>query len=103
MLLELPGFLVAAIAHPHRVVPAARGHGPSLLRAVVAHSLTTGAAVVDGEARGELPLALVAGVDVLVGDPVGWAGRILYYSWGGGREEAAPDYNFMCLLMTDDT
>lgn len=71
LLLELPGFLIAAVADPHRVVPASRFHSPSPPRAVVAYALATGAAVVDGEARGELSLALIAAVDVLVRDPVG--------------------------------
>lgn len=77
-LLELPRFLVAAVADPHRVVPAAGGHGASLLRAVVAHALATGATVVDGETGGELPLALAAGVDVLIRDPVGRASCVLH-------------------------
>lgn len=81
VLLELPGFLVAAAADPHRVVPAAGGHGAALLRAVVAHALATGATVVDGETRGELPLALVAGVDVLIWDPVGRASCVLHQAW----------------------
>lgn len=81
MLLELPSFLVAAIADPHWVVPATGGHGTPLLRTVVAYALATGPAVVDGQAWGELPLALVAGVDVLIGDPVGWASCILYQAW----------------------
>lgn len=79
-LLQLASLLVAAVADPHRVVPATGRHGPSLLGAVVAHPLSTGATVVDGEAWRELSLALVAGVDVLVGDPVGRASRILYDS-----------------------
>lgn len=78
VLLELPSFLVAAAADPHRVVPAAGGDGTSLLRAVVTHSLAAGAAVVDGETWGELPLALVAGVDVLVWNPVGWTSGVLH-------------------------
>ncbi len=81
VLLELPRFLVTAVADPHWVVPAAGGHGASLLRAVVAHALATGATVVDGEARGELPLALAAGVDVLIWDPVGRASRVLHQAW----------------------
>lgn len=86
--LQLAGLLVAAVADPHGVVPAAGRHGPSLLGAVVAHSLATGAAVVDGEARRELSLALVAGADVLVGDPVGRACRVLHDSCGGPLENA---------------
>lgn len=80
-LLELPGFFVAAVTDPHRVVPAARWHGPPPLRAVVAHALATGTAVVDGEARGELSLALTAGVDVLVRDPVGRASCVFHQAW----------------------
>lgn len=78
LLLELPSFLVAAIADPHWVVPAAGGHGTPLLRTVVAYALATGTAVVDGQAWRELLLALVAGVDVLIRDPVGWAGCVLH-------------------------
>lgn len=81
LLLELPGFLVAAVADPHRVVPAARWHRPPPLRAVATYTLATGAAVMDGEARGELSLALVTGMDVLVGDPVGWAGCVFNQAW----------------------
>lgn len=81
VLLELPGFLVAAVADPHWVVPATGGHGAPLLRAVVAHSLATGAAVVDGETWGELPLALAAGVDVLIWDPVGRPSCVLHQAW----------------------
>lgn len=80
-MLELPSFLVAAVADPHRVVPAAGRHGSPLLRAVVAHPLATGAAVVDGKTWGELTLALVTGVDVLIGDPVGWASCVLHQAW----------------------
>lgn len=81
LLLELPGFLVAAVADPHCVVPASRRHGPPPQRAVATHTLATGAAVMDGEARGELSLALVTGMDVLVGDPVGRAGCVFYQAW----------------------
>lgn len=88
LLLELPSFLVAAGANPHRVVPAAGWHGPSLLRAVVAHALTAGATVMDGEAWGELPLALIAGVDVLIWNPVGRPSRILHQSWMHSRESS---------------
>lgn len=84
-MLELPSFLVAAVADPHRVVPAAGGHGSPLLRAVVTHPLATGAAVVDGKTWGELALALVAGVDVLIGDPVGWASCVLHQAWAQRR------------------
>lgn len=81
MLLELPGFLVAAVTDPHRVVPASRWHGPPALGAVVADALATGAAVMDGEAGAELSLALVAAVDVLVRDPVSWASCVFHQAW----------------------
>lgn len=55
------------------MIPATGGHGASLLGAVFTHALTTGATVMDGETRGELPLALAARVDVLIWDPVGRA------------------------------
>lgn len=88
LLLELPRFLTAAVADPHRVVPAAGGHRAPLLRAVVAHALAAGATVVDGETRGELPLALAAGGDVLIWDPVSRAGRVLHQTWTQRMEEA---------------
>lgn len=72
---------MAAGTDPHRVVPASGRHSPPPLRAVIADALATGAAVVDGEARGELPLTLAADVDVLVGDPVGRACRVLHQAW----------------------
>lgn len=78
VLLEIPSFLVATGADPHRVVPAAGGHGTALLRAVIAHALPTGPTVMDGEARGELSLALVAGVNVLIWDPVGRASGVFH-------------------------
>lgn len=87
VLLELPGFLTAAVADPHRVVPTAGGHRAPLLRAVVTHALATGATVVDGETRGELPLALAAGGDVLIWDPVSRAGCILHQTWTRRKEE----------------
>lgn len=78
VLLEFSGFLATAVADPHRVVPAAGRNGAALLRAVIAHSLAAGAAVVDGQTWRELPLALTAGLDVLVWDPVGGPSGILY-------------------------
>lgn len=69
--LKFSGFLVAAGAHAHGVVPAARRHGAALRGAVVAHSLAAGAAVVLGQLGSELALAVVARQDVLVGHPVG--------------------------------
>lgn len=83
VLLKLPDFLAAAAADPHRVVPPAGRHGAAPLGAVVAHSLATGAAVVDVETRGELPLALAAGADVLIRDPVGRPGGVLHQAWTG--------------------
>lgn len=80
-MLELPGSLAAAVADPHRVVPAAGRHGAAFLRAVVTHALTAGAAVVDGQAWLELLLALAAGVNVLIGDPVSWASCVLDQAW----------------------
>lgn len=78
VLLEFPGFLATAVADAHRVVPASGRHRAALLRAVVTHSLAAGAAVVDGQTRRELPLALAAGLNVLVWDPVGRASSVLY-------------------------
>lgn len=77
-LLELARFLVAAVTNTHRMVPASRGHRAALRGAVVTHALAAGAAVVDGEAGGELPLALAAAADVLVRHPVGWPGGVLH-------------------------
>lgn len=70
-LLKFSGFLVAAGAHAHRVVPATRWNGSALGGAVIAHSLATGAAVVLGQLGSELALAVVARQDVLVRNPVG--------------------------------
>lgn len=81
VLLELPGFLVTAVADPHWVVPATGGHCTSLLGAVVTHALAACATVVDGETWGELPLALATGVDVLIWDPVGRASCVLHQAW----------------------
>lgn len=81
--LKVPRFLVAARAHAHGVVPTPRGHGPTLRRAVVAHSLATGAAVVLGQLGSELTTAVVAGQDVLVGHPVGRTGGIFYQTYKG--------------------
>lgn len=77
-MLKVPRFLVAACAHAHGMVPAPRGYGPSLRRAVVAHSLATGAAVVLGQLGSEVTAAVVAGQDVLVGHPVGRTGGVFY-------------------------
>lgn len=85
VVLELPSFLVAAVADPHWVVPAAGGHCSPLLRTVIAHPLAAGATVVDGETWGELPLALVAGVDVLIGDPISRTSGVLHQAWTQGR------------------
>lgn len=85
VLLELPSFLVAAVADPHWVVPAAGGHGSPLLRTVITHPLAAGATVVDGETWGELPLAIVAGVDVLIRDPISRASCVLHQAWTQGR------------------
>lgn len=81
VLLEVSGFLVAAVTDPHRVVPASGWHGPPPLGAVVADALATGAAVMDGKAGGELPLALAAAVDVLVRDPVSRASCVFHQAW----------------------
>ena len=77
---------MAGVADSHGVVPAAGGHGAPLRGALVTHALAARAAVVDGQARRELPLALAAGLDVLVGDPVGGARRVLHQAWEGGAE-----------------
>lgn len=77
-LLKFSWLLVAAYAHPHRVIPAPRRDGSTLRGAVVAHSLATGAAVVLGQLDSELATAVVAGQDVLVGHPVGRTGGIFY-------------------------
>lgn len=77
-MLKFPRFLVAARAHAHGVVPAPRGHGPTLRRAVVTHSLATSAAVVLGELGSELTTAVVARQDVLVGHPVGRTGGVFH-------------------------
>lgn len=82
VLLKLACFLVTAGADAHRVVPTSRGNGAPLGGAVVAHALSTGATMVDGEAGGELTLAVAAGVDVLVRDPVGWARCVFHQAWG---------------------
>lgn len=63
------------------MVPASGWHGPPPLGAVVADALATGAAVMDGEAGGELPLALAAAVDVLVRDPVSRASCVFHQAW----------------------
>lgn len=85
-MLKSPRFLVAARAHAHGVVPAPRGHGPTLRRAVVAHSLATSAAVVLGELGSELTAAVVARQDVLVGHPVGGTGGVFHQAYKGHVE-----------------
>lgn len=98
-MLKVPRFLVAAHAHAHGVVPAPRGHGPPLRRAVVAHSLATGAAVVLGQLGSEVATAVVAGQDVLVGHPVGRAGGVLHQTCKGHAEtHKHTDLTFTALL-----
>lgn len=43
--------------------------------------------MVDRKARGELPVALAAGADVLIRDPVGRSSCVFYKTWTetGGR------------------
>lgn len=77
-LLKVSGFLVAAGANAHGVVPAAGRDRAALRGAVVAHSLSAGAAVVLGQLGSELALAVVAGQDVLVGHPVGGTSGIFH-------------------------
>lgn len=77
-LLKFSGFLVAAGADAHGVVPAPRRNRTALRGAVVAHSLATGAAVVLGQLGSEVALAVVAGQDVLVRHPVGRTGGIFH-------------------------
>lgn len=76
--LKFSGLLVAGLAHAHGVVPAPRRDGPALGRALVAHALAAGAAVVLGQLGGEVALAAVARQDVLVRHPVGRTGRVLH-------------------------
>lgn len=72
--LKFSRFLVAAVAHAHWVIPAARRNRSALRGAVVAHPLAAGAAMVLGQLGSELTLAVVAGQDVLIRHPVGRTG-----------------------------
>lgn len=81
--LKFSGFLAAARAHAHWVVPAPRWNRTTLRGAVVAHSLATGAAVVLGQLGSELALAVVAGQDVLVRHPVGRTSGIFHQTYTG--------------------
>lgn len=86
--LKFPGFLVAGLADADGVVPAPRGHGAALRRAVVAHALAAGTAVVLGQPGGEVALAAVATQDVLVRNPVGWTGSVFHQACSsGGRAQ----------------
>lgn len=82
-LLKVSRVLTTVSTDPDRVVPAPRGYGTTLGRAVIAHALATRPAVVFGQLGAELTLAVVTAQDVLVRDPVGRPGSVLHQAWGG--------------------
>lgn len=70
VLLKISRLLVARDAHSYGMVPAARGYGTPVGGAAVAHALSAGSTVMDGETGVKLALALIAAADVLVRNPV---------------------------------
>lgn len=72
-------FLVAGVTHPNRLVPALGRDGALAGGASGAHPRPAGPAVMYRQLGAKLFLALVAGGDLVIRDPVGGACRVFYY------------------------
>ena len=73
--------LLTLFTHSDWVVPTPQWHRSSVGRAVVAHTLSTCPAVMNGEFNGERALADITFLYLFIRHPVGGSSCVFYHAW----------------------
>ena len=86
------------VAHPYRMVPTASGHSFSLLRTLVACSMSTSTTVMNRNFLGKFFFTNIAVCNILVGNPVIWSSRIFNPTWRNKKK--VKEFNFILAVRT---